>query len=118
MNTMVKRLVGWFVLLPLCILLVVFSLANRHVIEVQFDPFLSRPPLVPSLEVPLFLVIYAVLIFGIILGGTAAWLAQGGHRRRGRRWHSRARQLEEEKARAQREAREKDPGQRAFLETG
>lgn len=96
---MTKKLVGWFVLLPLCVVLAVFALANRHVVEVRFDPLSATNPLVDPIEVPMFLVIYAMLIAGVILGGIASWFAQGKQRREKRQWRKRARELEEAGAR-------------------
>ena len=36
---MVNRIVGWVVLVPLCLGLIVFALANRHFVVVNFNPF-------------------------------------------------------------------------------
>lgn len=79
---MIKRIVGWFVLVPLCVLLIVFALANRQSVTVNFNPFAVEPQTTsPDLGVPLFLVIFAVLLVGVVLGGIATWFAQGPHRR-------------------------------------
>lgn len=83
---MIKRIVGWFVLLPLCAILVVFALANRQAVEVRFDPLATETPLIPGLTVPLFIVIYGMLLMGVLLGGMAAWFAQGGKRRERRQF--------------------------------
>ena len=91
---MTKKLVGWFVLLPLCAVLALFALANRHAIEVRFDPFAEINPLLGPVQIPLFVVIYAVLIVGVVLGGTASWFAQGKQRREKRQWRKKARDLE------------------------
>lgn len=78
---MTRRLVSWFILIPLCVILVLFALANRHVVNVQFDPLSQTDPLLAPLDVPLFVVIYAMLVFGMVLGGVAVWAGQGRHRR-------------------------------------
>jgi len=78
---MMRRLVGWFILVPLALVLVLFALANRHAVLVRFDPVSLANPVVPAFEAPLFLVIYGMLLIGILLGGTAVWFAQGRHRR-------------------------------------
>lgn len=91
---MTKKLVGWFVLLPLCVVLALFALANRHAVEVRFDPFADTNPLVGPVDIPMFVVIYAVLILGVVLGGTASWFAQGRQRREKRQWRKKARELE------------------------
>jgi uncharacterized integral membrane protein len=79
---MVKRIVGWVVLVPLCAVLVVFALANRQPVIVNFNPFTSATDLnSPGVGVPMFLVIFAVLLVGVLLGGIATWFAQSHHRR-------------------------------------
>ncbi len=95
---MFKRLVSWFILVPLSLLLVVFALANRQVVTVNFDPFSLPSPLLGSAQVPLFIIIYGALIFGIVLGGIAAWFAQRGQRRQKRLWRRQARTLEKERS--------------------
>ena len=79
---MTKRIVGWFVLVPLCVVLIIFALANRHPVAVNFNPFAVAPqPESQAFAVPLFLVIFAVLLVGVLLGGIATWFAQAVHRR-------------------------------------
>jgi len=79
---MIRRIVGWFVLVPLCAVLIIFALANRQLVVVNFNPFASTDALVaPGVGVPLFLVIFAVLLVGVVLGGIATWFAQRPHRR-------------------------------------
>jgi uncharacterized integral membrane protein len=91
---MVKRIVGWLVLVPLCALLIVFALANRQFVALNFNPFVS-PELLqqPGYGVPLFLVLYVVLLVGVMLGGIATWFAQSQHRQRERHWRREARVL-------------------------
>jgi uncharacterized integral membrane protein len=64
----VRRLLNWFVFLPLGIVIVLFAVANRTFVVVSFDPFAGEmSPLTFSL--PLFIVVFAGLIVGIIIGG-------------------------------------------------
>jgi uncharacterized integral membrane protein len=91
---MVKRIVGWLVLVPLCALLIVFALANRQFVALNFNPFVSPEVLQqPGYGVPLFLVLYVVLLVGVMLGGIATWFAQSQHRQRERHWRREAQQL-------------------------
>jgi uncharacterized integral membrane protein len=78
---MVKRIVGWVVLVPLCLVLIVFALANRQMVAVNFNPFTAVTELEPGTGVPLYFVMFGVLLVGILLGGVATWFAQGQHRR-------------------------------------
>jgi uncharacterized integral membrane protein len=79
---MLRRIVGWVVLVPLCLLLVVFALANRQLVVVNFNPLAPPAALdTPGVGVPLFLVLFTVLLFGVVLGGVATWFAQSQHRR-------------------------------------
>lgn len=90
---MKRRLIGWLVLVPLALVLVLFALANRHVVAVNFDPVTPDSPIVPALQVPLYAVVYAMLLIGIILGGFATWLTQGKHRKAKRQLKKKADKL-------------------------
>jgi uncharacterized integral membrane protein len=74
-----------FVIL-LGLIFVTFAVANRHFVTVSFDPFNSTNPSV-SVSLPLFVLIIAVAILGVIAGGAATWFGQ-------RRWRRAARQHE------------------------
>ena len=78
---MVKRIVGWLVLLPLCGVLIVFALANRHLVAVNFNPFTAVGEPEIGTGVPFYVVMFAVLLVGVLLGGIATWFAQSQHRR-------------------------------------
>jgi uncharacterized integral membrane protein len=105
---MMKRIVGWFVLLPLCAILIVFALANRHAVAVRFDPLSPESPLIPPVDVPLFLVIYGMLILGIVLGGAAVWFTQGRKRRERRQFKREAERLGRELEVTRRAARQQN----------
>src|ERR1700722_16314108 len=68
------------------VVLVVFAVANRHLVTVSFDPFNSNDPAL-GVTMPLFAVIIAVAILGVVAGGSATWFGQ-------RRWRRAARQHE------------------------
>lgn len=65
--------------LPVALVAVVFSVANRHSIEINLWP-LER---IESL--PAFAVILAVLVCGFLLGAIVMWLSAGQLRDRARR---------------------------------
>jgi len=94
---MVNRIVGWVVLVPLCLALIIFALANRHLVAVNFNPFVQvETSVAPGFGVPLFVVLYVILLVGVLLGGTATWFAQGRHRRSEKHWRREAHMLNEE----------------------
>ena len=68
------------------LIFVTFAVANRHFVTVSFDPFNSTNPSV-YVSLPLFVLIIAVAIVGVVAGGCATWFGQ-------RRWRRAARQHE------------------------
>ena len=80
------------VLIPLGLIFVVFTVANRHAVTVSFDPFNSTDPSL-GVRLPLFVVIIAVAILGVVAGGTATWFRQRHWRRAARRHEAEARQM-------------------------
>ena len=88
---MIRKIVTALLLLFVALVLVSFAVANRQLVTVSLDPFDAADPAL-VLSQPLYLVIFALLIAGAIVGGCAAWLRQG-------RWRSRARRAEAEVAR-------------------
>ena len=74
------------VLIPLGLIFVVFAVANRHLVTVSFDPINSTDPSV-AVRLPLFVVIIAVAILGVMAGGMATWFRQR-HWRRAARHHA------------------------------
>ena len=88
---MVNKIVGWVVLVPLCLGLVVFALANRHFVVINFNPFAPGDgTAAPGYGVPLFVVLYVVLLVGVLAGGIATWFSQAEHRRREKHWRREA----------------------------
>ena len=74
------------IVIPLAVIFVVFAVANRHFVTMSLDPFNSANPAV-SVTLPLFVLIIATAILGVIAGGLATWFGQ-------RRWRRAARQHE------------------------
>ena len=85
---MLRKILTAIIIVPLALILIVFAVANRHAVTVSLDPFASNETAV-SLTLPLFALIFVVLIVGVLIGGTATWLRQG-------RWRWIARRLEAE----------------------
>jgi uncharacterized integral membrane protein len=81
------------VLIPLGLIFIVFAVANRHLVTVSFDPFNSTDPSV-AVTLPLFVVIIAIAILGVVAGGCATWFRQRHWRRAARRHEADARQAQ------------------------
>jgi uncharacterized integral membrane protein len=81
---MIRKIVTALVLIVLALALIAFAVANRQVVTVSLDPFDQADPAL-MLTLPLYLVIFALLIVGVVLGGCAAWLRQSKWRGRARR---------------------------------
>jgi uncharacterized integral membrane protein len=94
-DAMLRKLVIAAILVPLAAAIIAFAVANRQAVTVSFDPFSSAAPAYAT-TLPLFALIFIVLIFGVIVGGVAAWLRQGKWRRRGRRLEADVRELKGE----------------------
>jgi uncharacterized integral membrane protein len=89
---MIGKIVKALILIPLAIILIAFAVANRQTVTVSFDPFDKAEPAF-SLALPLYVLILALVIAGVIIGGTAAWMRQSKWRGRARAAESQAREL-------------------------
>ncbi len=85
-----------FFIIPVTLIGVGFALANRHLVTIDFDPFKTDEPTVVAFAAPLYIVVFASIILGVILGGFASWVAQGRHRRAARYARNEASRLREE----------------------
>jgi uncharacterized integral membrane protein len=84
------KFLKWLFITPFAILGLAFAVANRHETTVSFDPFNGNDVSSPQVTVPLFLLLFATVLFGVILGGTATWLTQGKNRKAAREAKSEA----------------------------
>ena len=93
---MIKRIINVVVLLPIAIVLIVLSVANRQSVTLALNPF--RPEdTVLSVTAPFFVYLFLAVIFGLVVGALATWFAQGKYRKRARmeaieasKWHTEA----------------------------
>lgn len=92
---MFRRIATLVIVLPLAAVIIAFAVANRQIVTVSFDPFSAASPAY-SATLPLFILIFVLVIFGVIVGGSAAWLRQA-------KWRRVARQLDGENRRLQQE---------------
>jgi uncharacterized integral membrane protein len=94
-TAMIRKIVSALILVPLAIVFIVFAVANRQVVIVSLDPFDPAHPTF-ALALPLFVLILALIIGGVVVGGMAAWLKQSKWRRAARRAELEARALRAE----------------------
>lgn len=92
---MFRKIVTAVIIIPLMIIIVAFAVANRQAVTVSFDPFSAADPAY-AVTVPLFMLIFALVILGVIVGGVAAWLKQSQWRRTARRLDADVRALHQE----------------------
>ena len=102
-----SRFLWWLVGIPVGIVLVALAVANRAPVRLSLDPFRPDAPAL-AVDVPLYLLFFAVLMVGVVIGGAAVWFGQGRHRRAERRLRAEAERLRVERetaAEREREAR-------------
>jgi uncharacterized integral membrane protein len=92
---MLRKVLTIVFVVPLAILIVAFAVANREVVTVSFDPFSSADPAYAA-KLPLFALIFALTILGVIIGGVATWLRQASWRRTARALDADVRTLHQE----------------------
>lgn len=114
---MIRKIAKALVLIPLAIIIVALAVANRQIVTVSFDPFDRSEPAF-SLALPLYVLILALVIAGVLLGGAAAWLRQGKWRWRARLAESQARELRLENDQLKRRDAPRLPGLPPAGDTG
>ena len=100
---MIGRIVGLLVGFVSAVFLVTLAVANRHSVLLVLDPFNPQNPVL-ALELPFYAYLFAMLIIGVVLGGTATWMSQSRWRRLARargqdaaRWRAEAERLTRER---------------------
>ena len=92
---MVLRFVKLVVLVPVAVALVVLSVANRHFVTLALNPFRPEDQVL-SVSMPLFVLVFAAMIVGVVIGSLVTWFAQGRYRKRARDEAHEARKWREE----------------------
>ena len=106
---MFRKIVTAIIVVPLAVVIIAFAVANRQTVTVSFDPFSSASPAYAA-TLPLFAVIFVVLILGVLIGGIAAWIRQGKWRRTARQLDAEVRALHEEMDAIRRRFRQRAAG--------
>lgn len=89
------RFIKLLVLIPVAVVLVVLSVANRHFVTLALNPFRPDDALL-SVSLPLFVFLFIALITGVIIGSLVTWFAQGKYRKQARDEAHEARKWREE----------------------
>jgi uncharacterized integral membrane protein len=77
---MLNRFVLIAVLVPLAIVLVALAVANRAPASFTLDPFNPGNPGL-TWQTPLFVLLFAAIAIGMIVGSAATWVRQGRYRK-------------------------------------
>lgn len=92
---MIRKIVMVLILAPVAVGFAALAVANRQSVVISLDPFEHTAPAL-TVSVPLFALVLALLIFGVAIGGIAAWLRQSKWRRKARLAEAQARDLRAE----------------------
>jgi len=99
-----KKLLSVIFWVPVGVILITVAVSNRQIVTFSIDPVTRIDPFL-SLSLPLYMLIFAAILFGIVFGGIAAWLAQGKWRKNARAMTSEATKWRAEAARLRESSR-------------
>lgn len=74
------KILNLLFVITLCLLSIVFAVANRQWVALSMDPFSQANPAL-AIELPLFLIILGAVFLGMLIGATVTWFGQGRVRR-------------------------------------
>ena len=77
------KITTWLIGLPAAAATIFIAVANRHTVQLSFDPFSQEAPVL-SVGLPLYLLLFALFIIGVLVGGWSAWAGQGRWRKKAR----------------------------------
>ncbi|WP_421854859.1 lipopolysaccharide assembly protein LapA domain-containing protein [Oricola sp.] len=89
---MMRRIFSVLVVIPLAVVLIALSVANRASVPLRIDVFDPQNPAL-TIHAPLFIWLFGAMAIGILAGGIGAWFAQGKHRRAERMYKQEAKKL-------------------------
>lgn len=96
---MLNRLFLIAIVVPIAIVLIALAVANRAWVPFTLDPFNPGNPAL-TIQLPLFIFLFAALALGLVIGGVATWLKQGRYRRLARQKDAEAEALKQANRRA------------------
>ena len=98
-----RKILNLVVLLPLAVVLIVLSVANRQPVQFSLDPLNTNEPIL-ALTLPFFVFLFVSLLFGAIVGGLITWFSQGRNRKELRKRTDEVNKLIREKERVAEQA--------------
>ncbi|HEY8162491.1 MAG: LapA family protein [Methylocystis sp.] len=69
-----KSVLRILVFVPLALIILFFSMANRSMVKIGLDPFAANAADAPYLEAPMYLVVLSAMAVGVLAGGVSSWL--------------------------------------------
>jgi uncharacterized integral membrane protein len=90
-----RRFLTYLILVPLAVIAIALSVANREAVTFSLDPFGALSPRW-TLTAPMFVFLFAALALGVLAGGVATWMRQHKWRRAARNERANAHQLRQE----------------------
>jgi hypothetical protein len=98
-----KSVLRIIVFVPLALVILFFSMANRGLVRIGLDPFAANDASAPYFEAPMYLVVLASMAVGVLAGGISSWLGHLQVRRAAKvaRAEAKKTRLEVEKLRQQ-----------------
>ncbi len=90
---MFKKIIRVVVFIPIALVLILLSIANRQSVTLALNPFEPTDALL-AVSAPFFVFLFIALMIGMVLGSVITWFKQGKHRQRARveaaesvKWH-------------------------------
>ena len=81
---MLKRLVALLIAIPVGILVIAISVANRQPVTLSVPPSTADGPAFASATLPFFAFLFITLFLGLVLGSMATWFGQSRYRKQAR----------------------------------
>ena len=88
-----KRFLWALIGVPVAVVLIVLSVANRQPVTLRLDPFNEVSPAI-AFTLPFFMHLFAALLVGMLIGGMVAWFGQSKYRRQARQEKQKAERFE------------------------
>lgn len=82
-----RRFISWLIGLPLTIVIIAFAVANRGIVTVSFDPLSRQDPGI-FIAMPLWVLFFAGILLGLVVGWFSAWFGQSKWRKASRKAQS------------------------------